>query len=283
MMDPAKALTKRVEAMSEKEMDEVLAEDPWARVKALEKRMRQLQWQRDQNATMIQDVMVTAKAMQDDDNALKQSIDKSGQRASWMQAVIADELAKPLEVTHEFASKFEAEEERRRSAQQRSLRQQKKLIKSMRKRLGEAAARMEAAEGKSGEGGGTSVRRSTGRLRLSASQSLDKLKTLAREVKVRQKQLRAPSKSEVMLTALSGGQFQPVLRGSARRTGGRASVRSRPRRPPMGASRSMSTLSSAGEHMLSSGHLSHSRGGDEGASTAVHTTSGSGGGRGAMV
>ncbi|GMI32332.1 hypothetical protein TeGR_g7365 [Tetraparma gracilis] len=85
---------------------------PSARVAEIQKQLAYLQWRRVQVEGSIRAIVDSEKVFAERDALLSLSQDAVKEKQLWTQEIVADELCKPLELSKQFVSDFEEDEDR---------------------------------------------------------------------------------------------------------------------------------------------------------------------------
>ena len=75
----------------------------------IQMQLAHLKWRKTVNESKIRTAINASRALGERDLLMQLSVDRTAERAAWRQAVVEDELSKPLEVSERFMKQFEKE------------------------------------------------------------------------------------------------------------------------------------------------------------------------------
>ncbi|CAM9954212.1 unnamed protein product [Ectocarpus fasciculatus] len=96
----------------------------------LHTKLAHIQWRRHANDKSIRKALETTKRLQERDMMLQLSVDREGERARWTEAIVRDELARPVEISEMFLKDWERREG---ETQKRQLKETKLHLKSLKR------------------------------------------------------------------------------------------------------------------------------------------------------
>ena len=80
------------------------------RIKDIEQQIAQLRWERSQKERLIKSALETTKTLKTKDAIFQLSIDNAGERSLWQNAVVKDELSRPLVLSDSDMHRIQSEE-----------------------------------------------------------------------------------------------------------------------------------------------------------------------------
>ncbi|CAM9606957.1 unnamed protein product [Ectocarpus sp. 8 AP-2014] len=96
----------------------------------LHTKLAHIQWRRHANDKSIRKALETTKRLQERDMMLQLSVDREGERARWTEAIVRDELARPVEISEMFLKDWE---QREGETRKRQLKETKLHLKSLKR------------------------------------------------------------------------------------------------------------------------------------------------------
>ncbi|CAM9828137.1 unnamed protein product [Ectocarpus sp. 13 AM-2016] len=96
----------------------------------LHTKLAHIQWRRHANDKSIRKALETTKRLQERDMMLQLSVDREGERARWTEAIVRDELARPVEISEMFLKDWE---QREGEIRKRQLKETKLHLKSLKR------------------------------------------------------------------------------------------------------------------------------------------------------